>query len=72
MGLRLGSAVAVWCVLAASPTVAQRAEENAARAAGDAFGTNIGNERVGLYTQTDVRGFSPATAGERGCSGGGC
>jgi hypothetical protein len=63
MGLRLGSAVAVWCVLAASPTVAQRAEENAARAAGDAFGTNIGNEKVGLYTQSDVRGFSPTTAG---------
>jgi outer membrane receptor protein involved in Fe transport len=65
MSKRIASAVAVAFVYAASATqaLAQRAEENAARAAGDAFGTNIGNERVGLYTQTDVRGFSPATAG---------
>lgn len=46
----------------AGPALAQRAEENAARAAGDAFGTNIGNEKVGLYTNSDVRGFSPTTA----------
>lgn len=47
----------------ASASHAQRADENAARAALDAFGTNIGNERVGLYTTGDVRGFSPTTAG---------
>lgn len=47
----------------ATQASAQRADENAARAAVDAFGTNVGNERVGLYTTSDVRGFSPTTAG---------
>jgi hypothetical protein len=65
MSKRIASAVFGVCVITfvAGHARAQRADENAARAAGDAFGTNIGNERVGLYTQTDVRGFSPATAG---------
>lgn len=40
-----------------------RADENAVRAADDAFGTSIGNEKIGLYGVGDVRGFSPATAG---------
>ncbi|WP_447755310.1 hypothetical protein [Sphingopyxis fribergensis] len=42
---------------------AGRADENAVRAAGDAFGTSVGNEKIGLYGVGDVRGFSPATAG---------
>ncbi len=42
---------------------AQRAQENAARSAGDAFGTNIGSEQVGVYSGADTRGFSPTTAG---------
>ena len=33
------------------------------KAAGDAFGTSVGNEKIGLYSATDVRGFSPITAG---------
>lgn len=36
--------------------------DNAAAGAEDAFGTSIGNERVGLYSGNDVRGFSPVTA----------
>lgn len=47
----------------AAPAWAQRADENAVRAAGDAFGTSVGNERIGLYNLVDVRGFSPITAG---------
>jgi iron complex outermembrane receptor protein len=47
----------------ASPAVAQRTNENAVQAAGDAFGSSVGNERIGLYNVGDVRGFSPATAG---------
>ena len=43
--------------------LAQRANENAVTAADDAFGTSVGNERVGLYNVGDVRGFSPITAG---------
>jgi iron complex outermembrane receptor protein len=44
------------------PVRAQRVTDNAAANAEDAFGTSIGNERVGLYSGNDVRGFSPVTA----------
>jgi iron complex outermembrane receptor protein len=47
----------------AAPALAQRTDENAVRAAGDAFGTSVGNERIGLYGADNVRGFSPVTAG---------
>jgi iron complex outermembrane receptor protein len=47
----------------ATPALGQRADENVVRAAGDAFGTSVGNERIGLYSVADVRGFSPITAG---------
>ncbi len=50
-------------IATASPALAQRANENAVEAAGDAFGTSVGNERIGLYSASDVRGFSPITAG---------
>ena len=46
----------------AQPALAQRVTDNAAANAEDAFGTSIGNERVGLYSGTDVRGFSPIIA----------
>jgi iron complex outermembrane receptor protein len=42
---------------------AQRADENVVTAATDAFGTSIGDEDIGLYNPDDVRGFSPAIAG---------
>jgi len=42
---------------------AQRADENAVRSAEDAFGTSVGNERIGLYSDFDARGFSPVAAG---------
>lgn len=41
----------------------QRAAENAVRSAGDAFGTSIGRETIGLYNSSNVRGFSPTAAG---------
>ncbi len=47
----------------AAPAFAQRADENIVRAADDAFGASIGNEKIGLYNQADVRGFSPIQAG---------
>jgi iron complex outermembrane recepter protein len=49
--------------IAAAPAVAQRADDNAVTAAEDAFGATIGNESIGLYTSSQVRGFSPVTAG---------
>ncbi|MEY2883941.1 MAG: hypothetical protein RL490_1665, partial [Pseudomonadota bacterium] len=44
-------------------TAGTRAAENAVRQAGDAFGTAIGQEEIGLYDSDDVRGFSPTVAG---------
>ena len=42
---------------------AQRADENAVTAAEDAFGVSVGTERIGIYSDREVRGFSPVTAG---------
>ncbi|MBU6267498.1 MAG: TonB-dependent receptor [Sphingomonadales bacterium] len=52
-------------VLAAVPSVAQaqRAGENAVDSADDAFGTNVGLETSGIYSENDTRGFSPLKAG---------
>jgi iron complex outermembrane receptor protein len=50
----LASPGAVW---------AQRTGENAVASAQDAFGTSVGNERVGLYSPFGARGFSPVQAG---------
>ncbi len=47
----------------AGEAAAQRADQNAARAAEDAFGVSYANESVGLYDEEDVRGFSPVDAG---------
>jgi iron complex outermembrane recepter protein len=54
--------IAVCALALACQAHAQRVTDNAAASAEDAFGTSIGNERVGLYSGTDVRGFSPGTA----------
>jgi iron complex outermembrane receptor protein len=40
-----------------------RTTENVVRQAGDAFGTSIGRETIGLYGASEVRGFSPIAAG---------
>lgn len=50
-------------VCLASPALAQRTGENAVTSADDAFGTSVGNETIGLYSTDEVRGFSPAVAG---------
>ena len=57
--------VSVTAILLASatPALAQRAGENAVASAQDAFGTSVGNERVGLYFPQSARGFSPVQAG---------
>jgi iron complex outermembrane receptor protein len=46
-----------------TPAAGNRSGENAVRAAGDAFGTVIGREEIGLYSADDIRGFSPVVAG---------
>lgn len=42
---------------------AQRASENVVTSAEDAFGSSIGDDSVGLYSQNEARGFSPKDAG---------
>src|SRR5687768_4996586 len=60
--LFIGAGVAA---LLANPGAAwgQRTGENAVASAEDAFGTSVGNERVGLYSPFGARGFSPVQAG---------
>ena len=53
-------AAAVAAVVAATGS---RASENAVRQAGDAFGSTVGREVIGIYNQMNVRGFSPIAAG---------
>lgn len=43
--------------------LAQRVDDNVITSANDAFGQSVGNERAGLYSADDVRGFSPVDAG---------
>ena len=49
--------------ICSAPALAQRTGENAVTSADDAFGTSVGNENIGLYSIDEVRGFSPASAG---------
>ena len=60
----IAAAMAVAGVAGTATTAwAQRATENAVTKAEDAFGTQIGNENVGLYGTGSARGFSPEQAG---------
>lgn len=47
----------------ASGQAGGRAAENAVREAQDAFGFSVGRESLGIYSSGNVRGFSPAAAG---------
>ncbi|OYW13777.1 MAG: hypothetical protein B7Z50_06205 [Sphingomonadales bacterium 12-62-5] len=49
----------------AAPVAAtgSRSDENAVRQSGDAFGSTVGREVIGIYNQMNVRGFSPIAAG---------
>lgn len=60
--MKLSSLVCVTSIFT-TPAIAQRADENAAAVAEDAFGTRVGNENVGLYSASSARGFSPQQAG---------
>jgi iron complex outermembrane recepter protein len=46
-----------------APALAQRTGENAVTSADDAFGKSVGDEKIGIYSAEDVRGFSPYEAG---------
>lgn len=49
--------------LSAKRAYSQRADDNAVQSAEDAFGTQIDQQSIGLYSPTNVRGFSPQQAG---------
>jgi iron complex outermembrane recepter protein len=49
--------------VAAVAATGSRADENAVRQSGDAFGSTVGREVIGIYNQMNVRGFSPVAAG---------
>jgi len=49
--------------MSGDPAFAQRAADNAVTEAEDAFGVSVGVESIGLYSPSQVRGFSPVTAG---------
>lgn len=62
-GERTCIVVATAMALSANAAHAQRTAENAVTAADDAFGTQVGLESTGIYTEGDTRGFSPLKAG---------
>ena len=45
------------------PVHAQAANQSATDNADDAFGESVGTDTVGIYTETNVRGFNPQQAG---------
>jgi iron complex outermembrane recepter protein len=50
-------------LLSATPALAQRTTNNAVTSSEDAFGRAVGNERIGIYSPEDIRGFNPIEAG---------
>src|SRR5436190_1605517 len=49
--------------LASIESAAHADDRNAIQAASDAFGVSVGIEKIGVYTNDQVRGFSPTIAG---------
>lgn len=58
-----GALAGVALAAMAQPALAQRAGENVATQSGDAFGRSVGQDRSGLYSNEEVRGFNPVDAG---------
>jgi iron complex outermembrane recepter protein len=61
-GLRAAASLAAM-LAGAHIAHAQRASENAVTSADDAFGTSVGTESTGIYSENETRGFSPKKAG---------
>ncbi len=53
----------------AAPAFAQQTANNAVTQSEDAFGRVSGGERIGIYSNEDVRGFSPTEAGNNRLEG---
>ncbi len=67
MSSRLSRALAPAVVLGACaftvPALAQATKEDALAESEDAFGTHVGLENTGIYTENETRGFNPLDAG---------
>ena len=50
-------------VVTTHPAFAQKTDNNAITAAEDAFGKSVGDQSIGIYSDSSVRGFSPIDAG---------
>lgn len=50
-------------VVTTHPAYAQKTDNNAVTAAEDAFGKSVGDQSIGIYSDSSVRGFSPIVAG---------
>ncbi len=50
-------------ITVSAPALAQRTTNNAVTQADDAFGRAVGNEKIGIYSSDEVRGFNPVEAG---------
>ena len=61
--LKLGLLVGAALTVLPHAADAQRASDNVTTQSSDAFGRSVGNEKSGLYTAEDVRGFNPVDAG---------
>jgi iron complex outermembrane recepter protein len=61
--IRMAMTVSAALLATVNPASAQRTDNNAVTAAEDAFGKSVGDQSIGIYNSGDVRGFSPADAG---------
>jgi iron complex outermembrane receptor protein len=59
----LNRSLILLATMISTAALAQRADDNAVTEAEDAFGVTIGDESIGLYSASSVRGFSPVNAG---------
>jgi iron complex outermembrane recepter protein len=52
-----------------APALAQQATSNVVTQSDDAFGRQVGTERIGIYSNEEVRGFNPIEAGNNRLEG---
>ena len=60
---RLAAVAIAGMLLAPGAALAQRVGEDVIKSSDDAFGTSIGMESTGIYTERNTRGFNPLDAG---------
>ena len=56
-------------LLGSAPALAQQTTNNAVTQSEDAFGRAVGTERIGIYSNEEVRGFNPTEAGNNRLEG---